>query len=1296
MVLNHTDIIRSKACAFTRNLKLKSMNNRQLILLFAFFCTYSIGSALAANDSQKKPIYLNTSYSFKERAADLVSRMTLEEKQSQLGNTMPPIPRLGINKYDVWGEALHGIMGRNDNSGMTATSFPNSIAVGCTWDPALIKRETEVVADEARGFNHNLIFTLTYWSPVIEPARDPRWGRTAETFGEDPFLVSQIGSGFIKGLMGDDPTYLKTVPCGKHYFANNAEFNRHNGSANMDDRDMREFYLIPYRTLIEKDNLPSIMTAYNAVNGVPMSASKFLVDTIARRIYGMEGYVTGDCGAVDDVVSSHRYAKSKPEAAAMALITGVDSDCGGVYQTSALQALKQGLISETNIDRALVNIYAIRMRLGEFDPRNIVPYAGIKPSIINDPSHNDLAIEIATKTPVLLKNNVLVKSSKKALPIDANTLKKIAILGPQANKVELGDYSGEAEPKYKITPLAGIKKYLADRQLNTEVVSKASGNTAKRTDFFTMMSFSTVSKGEVKLYDATKFDASASGLITSARFGSASVRGIKDGDWTAYNNVDITNVDSIRFNMTVSADGGMLEVRVGSKSGNILASEKIAGTPSGGGGGFGGGRSKNISVKINTLGITGPQTIVLVYRESEVPATDKETLDMAASADVAVVFVGTDQSTGREESDRFAISLPGNQNELIKSVAAVNPNTIVVIQGMGMVEVEAIKNNPNVAGIIFTGYNGQAQGTAIAKILFGDVNPGGKTSVTWYKSIDDLPDLNDYSLRGGAGKNGRTYMYFNKDVSYEFGYGLSYTTFAYSNFKIGKTSITPNDKVTVSVDVKNTGTVDGDEVVQVYVKTPDSPASMERPIKRLKGFKRVTIPAGQTKTVSIEVDAADLWFWDTKNKKIAFDLGRYVFEIGASSKDIKGQVEATLSGSYAAELKTVVVEGDKMVVKPGNTLQSSLTASLSDDSFVDLKNAVVTYSSNNTAVATVDANGKVTATGVGIALIYGRVTVKGKTVSNSYPVKVMPDLSPKSITVDGKMPVGFSKEIKAYSLIMKNKTKVPVVKASAMVDGISVVIEQAKAVPGTAVVTYTDLVTQEKNFYYLHFDVASVSEEFDKEVLGSQWSWVRENAVNKSLTKNAGAMTLVSEVGDVSEGSNNAKNLLLQSANTDWTIETKMACSRIPSQPENAGILAYQNDDNFVKLMLRAVIKTSRSGRNGVEEQPGVIDLIMEENGIAKSMASFNLRKAITGSNTLLLKLEKKGSIYTAYYALDGGAFVKLGTADLLIKDIKAGLIACDGIIMQGMKSTFYFNSDTTKPSTPFEVAFDYFRILNQ
>ncbi len=1270
---------------------MKKMKVKFTLLSLLLISSLAITAFMTTSKRASKPIYLNTSYSFKERAADLVSRMTLEEKISQVGNTMPPIPRLGVNHYDVWGEALHGIMGRNNNSGMTATSFPNSVAVGATWDPDLIKREATVIADEARGFNHDLIFTLTYWSPVIEPARDPRWGRTAESFGEDPYLVTQIGKGFIQGMMGDDPVYLKTVPCGKHFIANNTEFNRHTGSSDMDDRDMREFYLAPYRTLIRDYNLPSIMTAYNAVNGVPVSASKFLIDSIARKTYGMDGYVTGDCGAIDDIVRGHFFTENLEEAAALGITSGVDTDCGGVYQSHLMAALEKGLLTEGDIDKALINIFTIRMRVGEFDPKEIVPYAGIKPNIVNDPSHNDLAIEIATKTPVLLKNNVMAKSNEKALPINLKNVKRIAVIGPQADKVELGDYSGPVEPHLSITHLKGIQNYIKEHNLTTEVVTRSSGNTDRKTDFFTMINFSTISDGKVLMeYDATKFDDSAPGLITSARFGQSAVRGVKDGDWTMYHNVDISNVDSIRFNMTVSGEGGTLEVRVSSATGNVLASQVIKPAQESGGGGFRFARPRSVPVKINTLGITGPQTIVLVYREAEGPGTDQETLDMAASADVVLVFVGTDQTTGREESDRFEITLPGNQNELIQSVAAVNPNTIVVMQTMGMVEVEQFKNLPNITGIIWTGYNGQAQGTAMARILFGDVNPGGKLNVTWHKSLNDLPDFNDYTLRGD-GTNGRTYWYFDKDVSYEFGFGMSYTTFDYSNFTISKNNITPNDKITVTVDVKNSGDVDGDEIVQVYVKTPDSPEALERPIKRLKGFKRVTIPTGQTKTVSIDIDCTDLWFWDEEKNAITFDQGKYIFEIGASSRDIKGKVEATMNGTYKPVLTTVVAESDKVVLRPGNTIQSSVTASMSDDSFYDLSKAKVIYKSNNSSVATVDANGKVTATGVGVAMISAHVTIDGTTVSSSYPIKVMPDLSPKSITVNGKGIKGFNKETKAYSYLLGSKSKVPVVKASAIDPNIAVDIEQAKEIPGTAIVKMIDNITLETNTYYLNFDVKSVSDEFNGGTIGNQWEWIRENPSNHNLTKKAGSLTITSEEGDVSEGTNNAKNMLLQSANNDWVIETKLAASRIPSQPENAGIVVYEDDDNFVKLIFRAVIKTTRMG----SPQPGTIDLTMEENGITKSMASFNLQEEINDNNPLFLKLEKKGSLYTAYYSLDGSKFVLMGNADILLKNIRSGLIVSDGIVTQYMKSTFWFDSDTTKPDSPFNVSFDYFRISN-
>jgi beta-glucosidase len=282
------------------------MKKRALSSGFLVLSCFAIMAFMPGSETDtKKPIYLNTAYSFEERAADLVSRMTLEEKQSLLGNSMAAVPRLGVNTYNVWGEALHGVVGMfNPNAG-PATSFPSSTSLGSTWDPALMQRETSIISEEARGFNSIIIAGLTYWSPVVEPVRDPRWGRTGESFGEDPFLISQIAGGFIRGMMGNDPNYLKAVPTAKHYFANNSEFNRHISSSNMDDRDMREFYLAPYKKLIEKDKLPSIMTCYNAVNGVPVAASKFLVDTIARRTYGLNGYVTSDCGGITDGTYVH-------------------------------------------------------------------------------------------------------------------------------------------------------------------------------------------------------------------------------------------------------------------------------------------------------------------------------------------------------------------------------------------------------------------------------------------------------------------------------------------------------------------------------------------------------------------------------------------------------------------------------------------------------------------------------------------------------------------------------------------------------------------------------------------------------------------------------------------------------------------------------------------------------------------------------------------------------------------------------------------------------------------------------
>ena len=527
-------------------------------------------------------------------------------------------------------------------------------------------------------------------------------------------------------------------------------------------------------------------------------------------------------------------------------------------------------------------------------------------------------------------------------------------------------------------------------------------------------------------------------------------------------------------------------------------------------------------------------------------------------------------------------------------------------------------------------------------------------------------------------------------MSYEFGYGLSYTTFEYDNFKISENKITPYDKVTVSVDVTNAGDMDGDEIVQVYLKTPDAEL-LGRPIKRLKGFKRVTIPAGQTKTVDIDINGDDLWYWNKKEKRIEFDQGRYVFEIGASSLDIKGRVEAVMEGQLMPILKTVVAESDKMILKKGETAQTFLSATLQDDSFIDINQADVSYKSNNPSVVEVDKDGKIKALRPGVVTVFADVTYNGSTASSSFPLKITPDLTPATVKINGASLENFKPEIKAYSFIVNKESDIPIVSAKPVSKTTDVEIVQAKGLPGTAIVRFFNKNTVEENVYYLNFDRLSVGDEFNDNRLGSQWGWIRENSEHHSLSTHPGWLTITTEKGDISERSNDAKNLLLQSANNDWTIDTKIIASRIPSQPENAGVVAWQDDSNFVKFMLRAVTKTSRQ----TGPLPGTLDFLIEENDIARSVASFNLEDVIAENTPLFLRLIKSGSTYTAYYSLDGKNYTELGNAEAMLRDIKVGLIACDGVITQSMTSTFWIDFDTTKPDTPFDVSFDYFRIKN-
>ncbi len=1244
------------------------------------------GICLSAQVEQT-PIYLNTAYSFEERATDLVSRLTLEEKQSLLGNNMAAIPRLRVKNYNVWSEALHGVLsGANPSVGLLGpTSFPNSVALGSSWDPALVERMASAIADEARAIYQTGTKGLTFWSPVVEPVRDPRWGRTGESYGEDPFLAAEMARGFVRGLMGSDPKYLKAVPTAKHYFANNSEFDRHVSSSNMDSRDMREFYLYPYKRLIEDEHLPSIMSSYNAVNHVPTSASTFYLDTLARRTYGMKGYVTGDCAAIEDIWNGHYYAETRELATALGLRAGVDSDCGSIYQRFAISAYEQGLLPMADIDRALINMFTVRMRTGEFDPDQMVPYTQFEPSRVSSAANRALAAELAVRTPVLLKNEGHV------LPLDPKTLRSIALIGPQADDVELGPYSGRPEQSAMISPYAGIKAWLEKKGYGTELRLAGGGDIKSKSNLLYIAYFEIEkTDGSVTRYDATKYTASAEGITVGSGMGDEEqVRSIDDGTWTAYDNVDITNIENITVGLNIPTEGGIVEIRVGGPDGNLIG--RIEATKASGarvGGVY--GASMPMKTSALKLGFNGPQTVYLVYKAPQDAPIDEATLAAARESDVAVVFVGTDENTATEEADRLTLLLPGNQLALIKAVAAVNPRTIVVMQTLGCVEVEEFCHLAGIPGILWTGYNGQAQGEAVPRLLFGEVSPGGKLNATWFKSVKDLPAITDYNLRRSAGAGGRTLWYFNREVSYPFGYGLSYTDFEYSNFRISRSAITPNDVVTLSVDVKNTGDYDGDEVVQVYVATPDSPASLERPAKRLKGFRRVTIPRGQTRTVRIDIKCADLWFWDMEADRMTYDPGRYVFEIGSSSQDIRGRVSATMSGRLDRKLKTVWAACDASVLRIGQQAQASFSACMNDDSFESGARGV--WTSNNPSVASVAADGTVTALSMGVATISCSVTAGGVTLEDSFAVKVMPEMGLASLKVGGK-PVKAGDASQVSYLLKPGKA--PVVEAVAADPAIRVDVRQAESVPGTAVVTLVDDQTGDDRRFTVNFGTKAVPDNFRGTAPGSQWHWVREDPALWSLREKPGALTLTAGKGDIAQAANDAPNLLLQSANSDWTMEVRMTCAAPPAAPaQNAGLVAYQCDDNFVKFVYAASFNFRRPADAGAAA--GQLQLLVEENGLQKSQLSLPLDGIIKPDNVLYLRLVRQGDLYTAYYSVDGRKFEKAGEARAVLQDVQAGLIACEGAMPAMMRGFGGRGGMQLPAAAPLKVSFENFKITSR
>ena len=835
------------------------------------------------------PPYKDTSLPVTRRVDDLVSRMTLEEKVSQMMNAAPAIPRLGIPVYDWWNEGLHGVA----FSGV-ATVFPQAIGLGATFDPRLAGRVASVISEEARAKyneaqrrgNRARFYGLTFWSPNINIFRDPRWGRGQETYGEDPYLTARMGVAFVRGLQGDDPRYLKVVATPKHYAVHSGpEPERHRFDAKAAERDLRETYLPAFRATVTEAHAASVMCAYNRTNGEPCCANTHLLVDILRGEWNFGGYVVSDCGAIGDIYQRHHFVKTAEEASAVALKRGTDIECGDTYR-ALVAAVKQGLVSEAEIDRAVKRLFEARFRLGMFDPPEMVPYAKIPFSANDSPEHRQLALEAARESVVLLKNE------NNTLPLRKD-LKAIAVIGPNADEVPvlLGNYNGQ--PSRATTPLAGIRQRVSPQ---TKVLY-ATGTTL--TDVSVVPVPASALRGLKAEFFANRNLAGAPVLTRADEavnfdWGmSAPAPGVPADDFSARWTGKLVPTVSGKYRFGAIADDG---VRV-FLDGKLIAEDWTEHAPT------------TVTGEV-TLEAGKSYDLKMEYYESKLGAVAKlvwqppaatsgspydEAVKVAKQADAVVLVLGLSSQLEGEEmtvrepgflgGDRTDIGLPARQQALLESVAATGKPVVLVLLNGSALSVNWA--DANVAGIVEAWYPGEEGGAAIADVLFGDYNPGGRLPVTFYRSVAQLPPFDDYRMQG------RTYRYFKGDPLYPFGYGLSYTNFKYDKLKLSATRVKAGEGLRVSAEVQNTGAREGDEVVQVYVA--HVAASVPVPIRSLGGVSRISLKPGERRSVSFTLTPEQLSVIDDAGRRVA-EPGEFSITVGGKQPGFKGHADAATTG----------------------------------------------------------------------------------------------------------------------------------------------------------------------------------------------------------------------------------------------------------------------------------------------------------------------------------------------------------------------------------------------------------------